>query len=689
MSELPHRRSAVFLRWSFALLILTGCCQGVVIADDAVTKPRSLTLLVMDPLAEPLSCACVPGFGQRQYDRLAKFLSAELERPVDVVFEESLGLGKKRARKRIDFIIGKRSMVEFDAKREKTQIRRMAQLTDRDGKTTVQGAFVVKRDSSIRNLDDLKGRKLLFGPKADAETNAAAVQTLAQAKLEKLTTEIAGSIEAGVYAVSDGEADATVITDYLPPLLEGCGKIAKGELRIIATTKPIPFVEVFAAEHITADEEQPVRKALERVRRNADLLKVLESKKGFLLVDAQTLANKTDRARKPQTDDWTDWRGPNRDGQFEGLPESLPKELTTLWTAKVTGPALAGIAATDRFVVVADKDADLTRDIFRGFNAKTGAEVWTLDYPAETKLEYTNAPRATPVISEGLVYLQGALGDLHCVELATGKIVWQKHFGIDFGAERPNWGWSSPPLVVDEKLIINPGGKDVSLAALDRKTGKTLWKTPGHAAAYSAFLLGTFSGVRQIVGYDVAGLGGWDPQTGKRLWEVIPPRRSDFNVGTPLILGNQLLVATENNATRIYEFDKTGKLQPQPIALNDDLAPDTCSPVISGDRIFCSGYGELYCLDRKQNLKTVWAELNDFFYDHTNIIAGKNRILVWTTGGDLLLIAADKDSYTQLAHIRPFGKRKVESTSHPALMKDRIYLRDSQELKCLTWKAKP
>jgi hypothetical protein len=325
--------------------------------------------------------------------------------------------------------------------------------------------------------------------------------------------------------------------------------------------------------------------------------------------------------------------------------------------------------------------------VFRCFDANTGQEVWTLVYAAPGKLEYTNAPRATPVIHQGQVYLLGALGHLHCLDLATGRVIWQKHFAADFGGECPNWGWSSPPLVVDDKLIINPGGKEASLAAVDLKTGNTLWKTPGHAAAYSAFLLGTFSGVRQIVGYDVAGLGGWDPVTGKRLWELIPPGSSDFNVGTPVILGNQLLVATENNDTRIYEFDPQGKLKRTPILTNRDLAPDTCSPVVAGGRVFCAAYGELICLDLQQNLATVWGELNDFFYDHVNLIAGNNRLLAWTTSGDLLLISTEGKTYQQLAHIRPFGKREVESMSHPAIMKNRIYLRDSQELKCLTWKS--
>ncbi len=671
--------------FTFALLVW-GPFSGSADAEDSPANGprRTFTILVTDPLAEPLSCTCVPGLGQRRYDRLAMFLSTELEQPVNVVFEESLGLGKRRAKTTLDFVIGKRSMVEFDAKSEKLAVRAIARLTNTSGAFTVKGAFVVRKNSPVGTLEDLKGRKLVLGPKADAESHAAARKALEKAKLQNdVTIQTAGSIEAGVFAVSDGEADATVITDYLPPLLEGCGKIAKGELRIIGTTDAVPFIELFATENVSKAEEEQFLQALPKVKQQPDLLKALESKTGFEPLEQKTAA------MSAQHQGWTDWRGPRRDGRSEFVPDTFPKKLKTLWTAQVTGPALAGIAATDRFVVVPDKDADLTRDVFRCFHASNGKEAWTLEFPAAARLEYTNAPRAAPVIHEGFVYLLGALGDLHCIELATGKPVWEKHFAADFGAERPNWGWSSPPLVVDDKLIVNPGGKDASLVALDLKTGKTVWKAPGHAAAYSAFLLGTFSGVRQIVGYDVAGLGGWDPRTGERMWEMIPPRRSDFNVGTPMNLDGKLLVATENNNTRLYEFDNSGKLNPHPIAENHDLAPDTCSPVVSGGRVFCSAYGELFCLDLKQNLKTAWSELNDAFYDHTNLIAGNKRIIVWTTSGDLFLIPVDGDTYKPLAHLRPFGDRDVESMSHPAIVKDRLYLRDSREVKCLSWNLNP
>lgn len=201
-------------------------------------------------------------------------------------------------------------------------------------------------------------------------------------------------------------------------------------------------------------------------------------------------------------------------------------------------------------------------------------------------------------------------------------------------------------------------------------------------AAYSAFIATTIGGVGQIVGYDVAGLGGWDPKTGRRLWEMVPPGRSDFHVGTPVDVGGRILVATENNATRLYGFPD-GRVRHAPIALNDDLAPDTCTPVVVNDRVYCSAYGELFCLDLTNDLKTVWSVMDDLYYDHTNLIAGNDRVLIWNTTGDLILIRADVDRYEVVSHLRPF-EGEVESMSHPAIVGKRLYIRVEKKLSCLS-----
>ena len=161
-----------------------------------------------------------------------------------------------------------------------------------------------------------------------------------------------------------------------------------------------------------------------------------------------------------------------------------------------------------------------------------------------------------------------------------------------------------------------------------------------------------------------------------------PPDGSDFNVGTPVVIGNHLLLATENNATRLYAFDAEGRILPEPVSRNEDLAPDTCTPVVAGNRIFATAYGDLYCLDPSDGLATVWNVNDDKFYDHANLIASDDRVLIWTNTGDLILLDASADAYAPLAATRPFETEFPDSLSHPAIVGDRIYLRSNDQLGC-------
>src|SRR4051812_36195729 len=133
----------------------------------------------------------------------------------------------------------------------------------------------------------------------------------------------------------------------------------------------------------------------------------------------------------------------------------------------------------------------------------------------------------------------------------------------------------SSPLIADGKLIVNPGAKDASLAALEPRTGKGIWKTPGKPASYGSLLAATFGGRLQVVGFDADSLGGWDVADGKRLWQLLPEKSTTFNVPTPMQVGERLLVAVENNGTALYHFKNQGVIDPKPVAEFEDLAPDT------------------------------------------------------------------------------------------------------------------
>jgi len=105
---------------------------------------------------------------------------------------------------------------------------------------------------------------------------------------------------------------------------------------------------------------------------------------------------------------------------------------------------------------------------------------------------------------------------------------------------------------------VAPGAADAALVPLDPATGKEQWRTAGGIAAYASLVVGKLGGVTQLVGYDKESLGGWDLKTGRRLWSVKPEIDGDFNVGTPVVVGERLLVSTENNGTRLFQFDKDG-----------------------------------------------------------------------------------------------------------------------------------
>jgi outer membrane protein assembly factor BamB len=283
-----------------------------------------------------------------------------------------------------------------------------------------------------------------------------------------------------------------------------------------------------------------------------------------------------------------------------------------------------------------------------------------------------------------LVYLLGAFGDLHCASLESGKVLWKKNILKDFRAKLPTWGACATPLVVDDKLIVNPGAPDASLAALDRHTGKVIWTVPGNPPGYASFILAKLGDVRQVVGYDAVSLGGWDPETGKRLWRLVPETRGDFNVPTPICIAGKLLVSTENNGTRLYGFGPRGRIDPKPLATNPDLTPDTSTPVVCDGLVFGSS-GRLMCLDLAAGLKVLWQTEAEPFEDYCSFIAGQGRVLISTQKGALCLLKADKRGFSQISRLELFQDESAAERdvwSHPALIGNRLYIRNSLAVYC-------
>lgn len=364
------------------------------------------------------------------------------------------------------------------------------------------------------------------------------------------------------------------------------------------------------------------------------------------------------------------------------LPATLPQSTAFTWQTPLASIGLGGLAATEQFVIVSDRELNDTLDCWKCHDAADGSLRWAVRVPAPGLLDYGNSPRATPVIASGRVFLFGAFGHLLCVNLADGETVWETNLRDEFEPDdEPKWGACSTPLLLGKKLIVNPGAKDASLAALDVDTGKLLWKTPGKAAGYGSLIAASVHGRKQIIGHDAISLGGWDPETGERLWALVPEKPNDFNVPTPMLWNGRLVVSTENNGTRLLAFDDSGRIVPKPLAVHRKLAPDTHTPVVCGNRLF-GVWRRLYCLDLSRNLRELWSADDTAFNKYCTIVADDHRVMVISMAGELILFDAAADDFDPIARLKPFAG-DAGMYSHPAFVGRRIYMRSGNALVAL------
>jgi outer membrane protein assembly factor BamB len=226
---------------------------------------------------------------------------------------------------------------------------------------------------------------------------------------------------------------------------------------------------------------------------------------------------------------------------------------------------------------------------------------------------------------------------------------------------------------------VQPGGSSAALAALDPATGDVLWESPGRKTAYAALIATTVAGRTQLIGCDASTLGGWDPGTGKRLWEIKPEHDGDFNVPTPLRVGPHLFAVSESNGARLFAFDPAGRPIAKPVATFRSLCPDTHTPVLAGRHIVGLSQ-KLYCLDA-ETLAPVWDQPEHGLGDYASFIAdGKSRLLALGDNG--LLALFDTSSSKPLSTLR-VGEENSHLLAHPAIVGNRLYLRLGERLVCL------
>ena len=239
------------------------------------------TLVVMDPLSKPLSCDCVKGYAQRDYEKLRDHLAAETGDDWTVVWYESLATALKETGGKADLVVGKHSVVLADEKSTGHALTPVMSMTSQEGETTQHGVFAVRAEDAAKSLADLEGYRVFFGP-ADAAEKSAAPEAALKAAGVTLTGDrerfnACSEAATALVELPEGTAAAAVISSYAEPLLEGCGAVKKGDLRVVGKSGPVPFVVAFTSDKLTDDERKRIAAALESVADDPELMLSLET----------------------------------------------------------------------------------------------------------------------------------------------------------------------------------------------------------------------------------------------------------------------------------------------------------------------------------------------------------------------------------------------------------------------------
>ncbi len=390
--------------------------------------------------------------------------------------------------------------------------------------------------------------------------------------------------------------------------------------------------------------------------------------------------------------DWPQWRGPLRDGYAaEDSPplDKLPAELKVLWRKKIGGGFSSPVAAGGQLVYCDENGQD---EVAHLLDAKTGAEVWKAAISSVYKDEWGAGPRSTPLIDGDHVFAQSCNGEFRCLNRSNGSVVWgvsfDKDFGVKFLGSKANEGTASRrgnngSPVVDGGAIIVPVGSTngATLVCFDKRDGKVIWKAGQDEAAYSSPIVATLAGVKQVVFFNADALMGVEREHGAVLWRVPFRTGAKRHAATPVIFGDTVIVNSQTIglvATKIIHEGDALRAVPQ--WANHQLKINLSTTVRVGNYLYGQGQGQNYICADALSGETKWQKSGFGAQGSENsstIVVGKN-LLVLTDEGELVLIAARADQYTELSRAQVCGK----TWNYPAFASGKLYVRDARELIC-------
>jgi outer membrane protein assembly factor BamB/Ca2+-binding EF-hand superfamily protein len=299
---------------------------------------------------------------------------------------------------------------------------------------------------------------------------------------------------------------------------------------------------------------------------------------------------------------------------------------------------------------------------------------------------FGDGPRGTPTIDGKVVYVEGGNGDLTCLELATGKTIWHKNLAKDFGGGRPGWGYSESPLIEGDWVIVTPGGAKGTLAALNKHTGETVWRsTDVEPAHYASPQVAEIAGERMVVQFAQKNVFGVRLKDGELLWTYSKANNGTANASTPIIRGDYIYASSGyGTGGGLCKVSKDGdKFKAEEVYFDKALQSHHGGVILLGEYIYGFSNNALICQDFLTG-KEAWKARS---VSKGSLTYADGLLFLLGEGHQVALAEALPEGYTEKGRFKidNFGR---QSWAHPVVAGGKLYIRNMHRLSCYDVRGK-
>lgn len=372
--------------------------------------------------------------------------------------------------------------------------------------------------------------------------------------------------------------------------------------------------------------------------------------------------------------DWPRYRGTNFDGisTEKGWSATWPTEgPKQLWTA-VLGPGGSSVIVRDGRLYTMGNVKD--QDIVYCLDAETGKEIWRHAYACPLdKRSFEGGPAGTPTLDGALVFTMSHKGDVFALAADTGRVAWSKNVMQEYKGKRPQWGYACTPTVLGDAVILDVGGPGASTVALDKRTGKELWKAGNDGASYSSAVPWNWNGKAGLLIFKARALVALDAANGAELWRF--PWKTDWDVHSafPIPAGEHVFLSSGyKRGAALLKMSATG---PQAVWENQNMCNQMNGSVLIGGHLYgvsgdSGSQAKLNCVTLATG-ELNWSEKG---LGCGSVMAADGKLIVLSEKGELVIAEASPAGFKPLARAQVLSGR---CWVVPVLANGRIYCRSN------------